>query len=519
MAGDVDDVVGAAEDEVVAVLVPGAPVEGGVDQPVLETGEVGLHETLVLAPHRAHAARRQRRDDGDDAFFIGRHLLGGLLVQQAHVVAVGREGGAAELGGMRLHAGQAGEQGPAGLGLPVVVVDRLVERLGDPLRRRFVKRFAGEENMAQRGEVVLLEEGRVLLLQHADGGRRGEHHRDLVILHDLPPDAGVGAQRRAFVDHRRHAVDERAVDDVGMAHHPADVGGGEIGFARVGGIDMPHRGGQRHGVATGVALHALRLAGGAGGVQDVGRMRGLDPGDRHLGVHVLLAQHGVVEITAFNDGHGLVEAAIDDQHLLRRHLRQAQRFVHQVLVGHRLAAAHAGVRRDHDLWLGVVDAGGERTGGEAAKHHRVDGTDAHRGEHRENRLGDHRHVDQHAVALAHSQALQHGRHALHFGVQLGVGVGLLLAGLGRDVDQRRLLGAILQVPVNGVVAEIGFAADEPLGKGRLAVFEYLAEGLVPIDQLGLLAPERIAVFDRAAVKLLVFRSHHPLLLSSGLLCG
>jgi hypothetical protein len=31
VAGDVDDVVGAAEDEVVAVLVADAPVEGGID--------------------------------------------------------------------------------------------------------------------------------------------------------------------------------------------------------------------------------------------------------------------------------------------------------------------------------------------------------------------------------------------------------------------------------------------------------------------------------------------------------
>src|SRR2546430_6854355 len=61
VAGDVDHVVGAAEDEVVPVLVADSPVEGGVDQLALEVLEVGLHEALVVAPHRAHAARRQRR--------------------------------------------------------------------------------------------------------------------------------------------------------------------------------------------------------------------------------------------------------------------------------------------------------------------------------------------------------------------------------------------------------------------------------------------------------------------------
>jgi hypothetical protein len=34
VAGDVDDVVGAAEDEVVAVVVLDAPVEGGIDHAV-----------------------------------------------------------------------------------------------------------------------------------------------------------------------------------------------------------------------------------------------------------------------------------------------------------------------------------------------------------------------------------------------------------------------------------------------------------------------------------------------------
>src|SRR5207248_10698043 len=37
----------------------------------------------------------------------------------------------------------------------------------------------------------LLQLRRILLLQHADRGRRREHHRNLVVLHDLPPDAGI----------------------------------------------------------------------------------------------------------------------------------------------------------------------------------------------------------------------------------------------------------------------------------------------------------------------------------------
>ena len=45
-------------------------------------------------------------------------------------------------------------------------------------------------------------------------------------------------------------------------------------------------------------------------------------------------------------------------------------------------------------------------GGEAAEHHRVHGADPRAGEHRDDRLGDHRHVDHHPVALLDPEAAQ-----------------------------------------------------------------------------------------------------------------
>ena len=73
-------------------------------------------------------------------------------------------------------------------------------------------------------------------------------------------------------------------------------------------------------------------------------------------------------------------------------------------------------------------------------------------EHRKSGLGNHRHVDQYPVSLAHAQ-LQHGsRHGLHLGMQFGKGIHLFLSGLGRDGNQRGLVGALQQMPVDGVVA-------------------------------------------------------------------
>jgi hypothetical protein len=56
VAGDVDDVVGAAEDVVVALLVLDAPVEGGIDLRLLEQAEIGADEALVVTPDGRQAA-------------------------------------------------------------------------------------------------------------------------------------------------------------------------------------------------------------------------------------------------------------------------------------------------------------------------------------------------------------------------------------------------------------------------------------------------------------------------------
>jgi len=144
------------------------------------------------------------------------------------------------------------------------------------------------------------------------------------------------------------------------------------------------------------------------------------------------------------------------------------------------------------------------------KHHRVDGSQTGTGQHGECRFGNHGHVDQDAVALGDAQVFQNGGHALHFGVQLAKAVGVLLVGFGGNEDQGRLIGAVFQMAVNCVVANIGFAADEPLGKRRVAVVTDLLGLRFPIHQLGLFGPKRIAVLNGTAVKICV-RNHLSLL--------
>ena len=94
------------------------------------------------------------------------------------------------------------------------------------------------------------------------------------VLGDDPPErAGVGgADRLALVEHGRGADDQRRVDDVGVADDPADVGGRPPHLAGVDVVDVRHRPGHRDRVAAVVAHDPLRLAGGAGGVEDVERV-------------------------------------------------------------------------------------------------------------------------------------------------------------------------------------------------------------------------------------------------------
>ena len=78
---------------------------------------------------------------------------------------------------------------------------------------------------AQLREVVLVGLLDPPLHARADGGRRRVEERDPVALAELPPDVLGRVVGRALVHHRGHPVHQRAVDDVGVAGDPADVGG------------------------------------------------------------------------------------------------------------------------------------------------------------------------------------------------------------------------------------------------------------------------------------------------------
>ena len=177
VAGDVDDVVGAAHHIDVAVGIDVAGVGGLVVAGKL--GEVALAPCGRPGCHkRRQARRRQRQLDHQRAHRAARQLLA-AVVDGAHVVARHRHGRRAVLDRKLAEADRIAGDAPAGFGLPPVVDHRLLQQPLGPLHGVGIGALAGEEQRAEFRQIVfreMLALG-VFLLDGAERGRRREERR------------------------------------------------------------------------------------------------------------------------------------------------------------------------------------------------------------------------------------------------------------------------------------------------------------------------------------------------------
>src|SRR5499427_8464826 len=183
MAGDVDHVVHAAGDPVVAVGVTAAAVAGEVFAGI--GLEIGVDEALVVAVDRAHHAR----PGIDDAEVAGRGALQhlALAVHDLRNDAEERLRRRARLETRR--AGERRDQNAAGFGLPPRVDDRataLADHVVIPLPRLRIDRLADGAEQPQRLARGLLHGLVAGLHQRADRGRRRVDDVDLVLVANLP---------------------------------------------------------------------------------------------------------------------------------------------------------------------------------------------------------------------------------------------------------------------------------------------------------------------------------------------
>ena len=301
-------------------------------------------------------------------------------------------------------------------------------------------------------------------------------------------------------------MQQRRVDDVGMADHPAHVRGGPVDLAGIDVVDRLHRPLQRHGVAAVVAHHALGLAGGAGGVEDI---EGIGGGQRHAVVGLgRLHGLGPVEVAARGQPARRLGALEDDAVVgLVRGLLDGAVQERQILDD--TAALDAAGRRDHGFGFGVVDAYRQLVGGKAAEDHGMDRPQPGTAQHGDQGFGHHGHVDHHPVALGYALAGQDPGKARHLILQLGVGQrpdGV--AGDGTVVNDCRLVAAAgFDVAVDGVVAGVELAPREPAIEGRIAGVQHLVPAPGPVDVLGRGGPEGVGIAERLGMGLVVRVAH------------
>ncbi len=152
--------------------------------------------------------------------------------------------------------------------------------------------------------------------------------------------------------------------------------------------------------------------------------------------------------------------------------------------------------------LAVVDPRGEGVGGEAAEDDGVRGAEARAGEHGDDDLGDHRHVDRDPVALLHPEVGQRVGRPGHQVLEVGVGdVAGVVVGLADPVDGDLVAVAGGDVTVDAVDGGVEGAADEPLGERRVGPVEDLVPLLAPVESFGGLGPEGLPVGVGAGVGL------------------
>ena len=249
-----------------------------------------------------------------------------------------------------------------------------------------------------------------------------------------------------------------------------------------------------HQVAAGGVDHALGLARGAAGVEYEERILGV----HHLGVAVdVAALLDVVEVllALAGEGDGRVAgpgaAAVDDDVVHGGEVTHG--LVHDGLQRDLLAAAIREVGADHHLGPGVLDAGPQGQGAHACVDHAVDGADAGAGQHGDDALGGEGHVEDDAIALLHAQALEGVGEAVHLAVEAVVGEGALVTVLAHPQDGGLVAPVAVHMAVDAVHGGVELAAQEPSVVGSLEAEDF-GEGLVPVQALGLVAPEGGGIF-------------------------
>ena len=122
-------------------------------------------------------------------------------------------------------------------------------------------------------------------------------------------------------------------------------------------------------------------------------------------------------------------------------------------------------------------------------------------EDRDDRLGDHGHVDRNAVAGDEAEFGQGVGGLADVCEQIGVGDVAAVAWLAFPVDGHLVAVSVEDVAVDAVVGDVELAVGEPLGNGGVGPVEYFGERGVPVESASLFGPEAESVLFGGGVEL------------------
>src|SRR5512143_1790345 len=322
-----------------------------------------------------------------------------------------------------------------------------------------VKPLTREEEVLELRKIVFPDmfAVRVFLLDRPECRGSGDYHRDVMFRDDAPERPRIrGADGFSFIENGGTAGEEGTINDVRMAHDPAHVRRGPVHFAWLHSVDMFHAPAERHGVATIVTHHAFGQAWGAGGIEDIKGVRGLD---RYAVCRLCLC-------------HELFPVNIAARHHLGPDLRPLEHdacfgFVRcelEGLVNHGFVLDRpryfdrARCCND-DVGFGVIDPDGKFVGSEAAEDHGMHCAQARTGEHCYNSLRYHRHVNDDAISFFYTLVPEHTGELCCLVAQLSIREMLYLFCHRAVVDKGGLVrAATLHVSVEGVVTGVQFSA-------------------------------------------------------------
>ena len=242
-----------------------------------------------------------------------------------------------------------------------------------------------------------------------------------------------------------------------------------------------------------VTHHAFGHAGGSGGIQDIQRIRS---SHRHTIMRLGFGRHLIpIQIPPVYHRGGF-HGPLFDNTIVRFGVGHLDGLIKQRFVGDNPFDFDTTGSGHNRLGLGIVDAHRQFFGRKPAKNHGMHRADTGAGQHGNQRLRNHRHVDQDPIPLGHALGGQRAGKQRHLIPQLIIGE--FFDGIGnRGVINYRILftPAVFDMIVQCIIAGVHLPAAKPAKKRFIGIIQDLVPLFVPVAVFGCRPPETVRVFN------------------------